>query len=236
MSTGRPPEPLRRGSKPSTRPWHTPTQVLQTTTTMHPSLHGPGTPPSTGPCRSRPRDSETKKPRHLRSCVPGNKPPSCPGHIRRRAFPAANRLSPTASGPEKRSSTHLWRSLCRHTRTSKPKRPSPPALRRTPSSCPCRSLRRDRRTTKPKRLLPSGRGNTPTNCLWYILRADLRDAPHNALREGSRDGPREGTARRRFRRHGRHRSTACRPEGEPARSTGLTSTFSSCIIGLLLPY
>lgn len=79
MSTGRPPEPLRRGSKPSTRPWHTPTQVLQTTTTMHPSLHGPGTPPSTGPCRSRPRDSETKKPRHLRSCVPGNKPPSCPG-------------------------------------------------------------------------------------------------------------------------------------------------------------
>ena len=116
-----------------------------------------------------------------------------------------------------------------------PKPPRPSSRGNTPSNCPCRTRLPDRRTRIPKPPRPSGRGNIPTSCLWYISRADLRNAPHDNSREGSRGDPCEETARRRFRRRGHPRSAACRPEGAPARTTSLKSTFSSSI-GLLLQF
>ena len=234
MSTGRPPEPLRRGSKPSTRPWRNPTQALQTTTTMRPALRVPDRPPSRGPCRNRRPDIRTTKPKRLPPFAPDNIPTSCLSHNRRRASrPATARAGAAPRG--NRCSSCPCRNPVPYTRTTWPRHLPASGLRKTPSNYPCRTRLPDRRTRIPKPPRPSGRGNIPTSCLWYISRADLRNAPHDNSREGSRSDPCEETARRRFRRRGHPRSAACRPEGAPARTTGLKSTFSSSI-GLLLQF
>ena len=230
---------------------------------MRPALRVPDRPPSRGPCRNRRPDIRTTKPKRLPPFAPDNIPTSCLSHNRRRASrpataragaaPRGNRCSSCpcrnpvpytrttwprhlpASGLRKTPSNYPCRTRLPDRRTRMPKPPRPSSRGNTPSNCPCRNRRPDRRTRIPKPPRPSGRGNIPTSCLWYISRADLRNAPHDNSREGSRGDPCEETARRRFRRRGHPRSAACRPEGAPARTTGLKSTFSSSI-GLLLQF